>query len=143
MLLALLLVLANPKVTDVPKPGACHYVVLKNGTLAPDPGCTPGEIEVNDVHVLCTEKQTRRWKPDPAVLHALARAHDVPRCGEADHLIPLCLGGANSIKNLWCQPAPQYRDKDKLEAKLCREVCAGTIALGEARITILDPHNWE
>ncbi len=28
---------------------------------------------------------------------------------ECDHFIPLCLGGSNDPKNLWPQPAPQFK----------------------------------
>ena len=56
---------------------------------------------------------------------------------EIDHMISLEIGGANDIKNLW----PQSYDtmpfnahtKDKLENRLHKLVCAGTITLEEAQ----------
>jgi hypothetical protein len=146
--LILLTLLTNPRLADVPKPGACHYVVTKDGTVGPDPACTPGDTDTDDVEKLCTTlTATRRYKPDPAVHKAIAKAHDVPRCGEVDHRVPICLGGAETIKNLWCQPAPQYKLKDKLEAKLCRMICekdlTKRLSLGAARILVLDPANWK
>ena len=138
------LILSSPKLSDIPKPGTCRYEVLADGALGPDLGCTPGETDTDNVKVLCsTRTATRRWKPSKKEHQAFAKAYDVPKCGEVDHKIPICLGGAETVKNLWCQPAPQFKLKDVLEAKLCREVCAGTLTLGEARITILDPHNWK
>jgi hypothetical protein len=55
---------------------------------------------------------------------------------ELDHLIPLELGGASDVANLW--PEPWNGDanahmKDAVENFLNREVCRGTIALVEAQ----------
>lgn len=55
---------------------------------------------------------------------------------EIDHLVPLEIGGANDIKNLWPQPyqgAWNAHQKDKLENALHRRVCAGTLSLEQAQ----------
>jgi hypothetical protein len=52
---------------------------------------------------------------------------------EIDHLIPLELGGADDVKNLWPQPAPDYKYKDKLENELHRLVCSGKVSLSAAQ----------
>lgn len=59
---------------------------------------------------------------------------------EVDHLISLGLDGSNDVRNLW----PQSFDtqpwnahaKDRLENRLHRLVCEGTLSLGEAQAVI-------
>jgi hypothetical protein len=52
---------------------------------------------------------------------------------EVDHLIPLCLGGADDDRNLWPEPLrsiePEWPAelKDDLEAGLCQLVCASEL----------------
>jgi hypothetical protein len=63
---------------------------------------------------------------------------------EVDHLIPLSLGGSNSIRKLWPQstktaPWNSYV-KDTLERKLHKLVCAGQLDLETAQRKIAS--NW-
>lgn len=54
---------------------------------------------------------------------------------EVDHLIPLELGGSNSVKNLFpeaARPKPGFHQKDRLENRLHKEVCDGTMTLHDA-----------
>ena len=84
-----------------------------------------------------------RW-PD---LHLRRPAPDTPGARyEEDHLIPLELGGApRDPQNLW--PEPRYEaagytatDKDAVENRLKREVCADDMTLADARWWIV--HDW-
>jgi hypothetical protein len=52
---------------------------------------------------------------------------------ECDHFIPLCLGGSNSVANLWPEPAPQFHWKDGFELYLWYEVRANRISLRNAQ----------
>jgi hypothetical protein len=59
-----------------------------------------------------------------------------PGTYELDHLIPLELGGDNSDRNLWPEPAlpaPGFHQKDELENVLHDQVCAGRLALADAQ----------
>lgn len=63
---------------------------------------------------------------------------------EIDHIVPLELGGANDIANLYPEPgsgAASYHEKDKLENRLHALVCAGAMTLSAARRDIAT--NWE
>ncbi len=55
--------------------------------------------------------------------------------GEIDHRVPLCLGGADDIRNLW--PQSDFKSKDGLEATTCRAVCAGKMGIAEGQAIFL------
>ena len=63
---------------------------------------------------------------------------------EIDHIVPLELGGSNTIANLFPEPGSgpaNYHDKDRLENRLHDLVCSGAITLRAARSAIAA--NWE
>ncbi len=63
---------------------------------------------------------------------------------EVDHLVPLELGGSNSIRNLWPEPETAATagaaSKDRLENQLHALVCAGQLSLPTAQQAIAS--NW-
>jgi hypothetical protein len=58
---------------------------------------------------------------------------------DVDHLIPLCLRGADSDANLWPQPRPSLEPEwsaertDDVEHRLCQMVCACELDVAEAQ----------
>ena len=55
---------------------------------------------------------------------------------EIDHLIPICMGGRNTVKNLWPEPyGGDYgaRKKDVIEMALHLKACRGEMTLDQAR----------
>lgn len=58
---------------------------------------------------------------------------------EADHFIPLELGGDNELTNLWPEPAeprPGYKQKDRVENYLHDQVCRHGLPLTQAQSLI-------
>lgn len=63
---------------------------------------------------------------------------------ELDHLIPLELGGASTVANLWPEPWADPRGahrKDDLENALNRQVCSGSMTRSDAQHAIAS--DWE
>jgi hypothetical protein len=97
----------------------------------PDRHCTPGAtFNVGAAHV-CVSGYSKRVRsvPESEKRQVYAeygiRSHSSGQY-EVDHLIPLELGGSNSIRNLWpeaANPRPGFHEKDRLENTLHRLVC--------------------
>lgn len=57
-----------------------------------------------------------------------------PRHGfERDHIVPLCLGGADSRDNVQYQPWPDASIKDRREWAACEAFCRGQLSMERAR----------
>lgn len=112
--------------------------------LLPDPVLTPGAVRTTDVKDICTTKtgtirHTTKAMKDRVRAEYAGKpgfAHVDSKTVELDHLIPLTIGGADRVENLW----PQAWDgpwgahvKDKLENDLHRRICAGKITPEEAQ----------
>ena len=113
----------------------------------PDAACTPGAVMTTDLDVICDESTRERRHVEASVRKAafteygfiVPEARDARGAFEVDHLVPLELGGANGIENLWPQPAeprPGYHEKDRVEDYLHKEVCSHAMSLDEAQRTI-------
>jgi hypothetical protein len=110
--------------------------------LRPDSVKTPGATMAVTVQDICTPGYTKKVRSVPIavkreVFESYGIATHSPGEYEVDHLIPLEVGGSNSIRNLWPQSfltSPwNAHVKDKLENKLHREVCDGTLDLATAQ----------
>jgi len=109
--------------------------------LLPDPVATPGLVRTTNTDEVCHGGSTRRFRHTTAQMKKAAYVEygavkKAGICCEVDHLIPLELGGADNLKNLWPQPyrpIPGAYEKDKLENYLYREVCARRISLTGAQ----------
>ncbi|MGZ3796855.1 MAG: hypothetical protein ACXVB1_10835 [Pseudobdellovibrionaceae bacterium] len=61
-----------------------------------------------------------------------------------DHYIPLCVGGANDITNLWPQHASVYVITDPLEEAVCVKMAEGKLRQKDAiQIIVQGKHNLD
>jgi hypothetical protein len=117
--------------------------------ILPDSKLTPGDAFDVTVQDICVPGYSRKVRNVPAEMKREVyqeygiTSHD-PGDYEVDHLIPLELGGSNSIKNLWPEShrtSPwNARVKDRLEDKLHKLVCNGQLDLKTAQQAIAS--NW-
>jgi hypothetical protein len=114
----------------------------------PDPACTPGEILSTDRALICSPGYASRVRDvssstAASVYAEYGIASHVPGQYEVDHLVSLELGGSNSIANLWPEAAdarPGYREKDRVENYLHKQVCNGAISWATAQYE--SAHDW-
>jgi hypothetical protein len=120
---ALLAALASPAFAD-------------SGILQ-DPVLTPGAVRTTNIGEICSmsTRELRHWsrdRDDRTMLEYGLPVGSHPTY-EIDHLIPLCLGGADSDANLWPEPRRSIEPtwsaerKDELEARMCSLVCSGEL----------------
>jgi len=108
----------------------------------PDARCTPGaRFSRATTAKVCQSGYSKRVRNVPqSVKTAVFRAYGVTSHSratyEVDHLVPLELGGSNTLANLFAEPAnprPGFRQKDGLENRLHAEVCHGSRTLFSAQ----------
>ena len=116
----------------------------------PDPECTPGAVfpDVTKGQT-CVDGYTKTVRAVSVSLKKrVYREYGVPYpppfgSYEADHFIPLTLGGNNDIANLFpeaAEPRPGFREKDLVENYLHEQVCLGNMSLSFAQKVI--SANW-
>lgn len=113
--------------------GGAAFSPVPNDTL------TPGAVATSDHQAICGGEYSRTHRRTGYELKEwVAREYGIDRHAgdwEIDHRIPLCLGGADTAANLWPQPGAGplgYHEKDALEWRACRAVCAGKLELSDA-----------
>jgi hypothetical protein len=107
----------------------------------PDPDCTPGAVfDVTAGQVCASGYASNVRDVSTALKQQVYEEYGLtyPQAKgtyEADHFIPLELGGSNDLANLFpeaASPKPGFHEKDIVENYLHQEVCAGRLALPEA-----------
>jgi hypothetical protein len=114
----------------------------------PDSSCTPGDrdlrVTADDIgDTICAKGWAKSVRPAKNVTDPIKRERmaaygiDGPRGAyELDHLIPIELGGASTVANLWPEPwdGPLgAHEKDRLEDRLHSLVCTGRMPLADAQ----------
>ncbi len=112
----------------------------------PDPACTPGAVfATTSVDTICVSGYTKTVRSVSTKLkrqvYAQYNLPYPPKTGtyEADHFIPLGLGGNNDIANLFPEagdPRPGFKEKDIVENYLRQQVCNGEMPLPRAQEAI-------
>ena len=128
---------------------------LRRGYPVPDPHCTPGGINptvtsevlrnsewrtgcIRNCSTSEAEKHIAYWWYG---LHTPRKNSGEHQVCELDHLVPLELGGADGLGNIWPQCGPSdvvlkdryFKIKDRVENYLADEVKAGKMPLSEAQ----------
>lgn len=100
--------------------------------IRPDPVKTPGVVLTRDAAKVCVPGYSASIRnTSPALKRAVYASYGIQPNGEAyelDHRLPLSLGGADVLANLWPETrARSVREnawrKDELEARVHRLVC--------------------
>ena len=114
----------------------------------PDPSLTPGAIRTTDAGAICSTgtAQFRHWDRDRA--DRIFESYHIARKDRIqytlDHLVPLEIGGADTIENIWPEPrrslAGEWDDeaKDQLERRLAVLVCDRSLPVTEAQRAIAE-----
>jgi hypothetical protein len=133
-----------------PQPGGCAVRKL-NGMTLPDPVCTPDAFNPSVTVAMLRDSNFHTWCLRDKASSASAKAKTYSWYGvtkpmnnkgahmvcELDHLVPLEIGGADTLDNIWPECGPPsvvlnhryWRPKDKVEDRVAKAVRDGTMTL--------------
>jgi hypothetical protein len=120
-----------------------------NGPIGlPSSFLTPGDAKKVSKEQICAPGYVASLKPTKNSTKEEAFSRYGLRDGQSktdvlDHLIPVELGGTESVENLWPEPAKgewNATQKDALEQKLLAMVCDGSLTVKQAQSAI--KKNW-
>jgi hypothetical protein len=117
-------------------------------TGLPSSMLTPGDARKVTREQICAPDYAASLKPtkDSVIEEAFSRyglRDGKSSSAVLDHLIPVALGGTDSVENLWPEPAKgdwNASQKDALEQKLLGLVCDGSMTVKQAQAAI--KKNW-
>jgi hypothetical protein len=122
---------------------AAAPAMAQDWAILPDPVLTPGATRTTNIGEICSTptRELRHWsrERDDRISSEYGLPTGPHPTLEIDHLIPLCLGGADSDANLWPEPRRSIEKqfpaelKDDLEHRLCEMVCAGELGVKQAQ----------
>lgn len=114
--------------------------------VLPDKNLTGGSVRTTQLDLACGHAKENRGAMTHSRRDRILAKYNLPPGPhpdhEIDHLIPLCLGGADDDSNLWAQPRRTIEErwnaeaKDRLERRLCNLVCAGEVEISDAQEAI-------
>jgi hypothetical protein len=128
---------------------AAITVSADNGQAGlPSSFLTPGDARKVTKEQICAPGYMASIKPTKDSMKEEAFSRYGLRDGQSttdvlDHLIPVELGGTDTVENLWPEPARgewNATQKDALEQKLLTMVCEGTLTVKQAQTAI--KKNW-
>jgi len=112
----------------------------------PNASTTPGAIASSNPAVVCQYGYAEAHRDVPySVRDRVYNEYGIPRGHRKglriDHLVPLEIGGANDVRNLWPQSLGDSKRKDEVEDALRVAVCVShTLTLASAQAAIA--RNW-
>lgn len=104
---------------------ALTFTAAAQNERLPDPSLTPGAIRTTSRSNICGQGTVYLRQDAGELRSAIAKRYALPTTKgyEVDHLIPLGIGGANVVENLWPQPWPEAHKKDRLEWHMRDMIC--------------------
>jgi hypothetical protein len=123
-------------------------LALADSGILPDPSLTPGAVRTTNIGEICSHgtRELRHWdrQRDDRIMAEYGLPSGPHPDWEIDHLIPLGIGGADDVANLWPEPRRSIElqwsaeTKDRLEWKLRDLICSGQLDVAAAQRSIAD-----